>query len=211
MNPILALHIAGGGAALLVGPVAMLARKGPGAHTLAGRIYAGAMMLVVVSSLVLAIEKRLIFLGIVGVFSFQLVATEWRAWGFGRRASYATDRLLQAFCGLMGLALAAFGARLLMLGESFGSVAVIFGLGSATLATRLLVLLGKPEVPRRLAVVYHIAGMGGGYIATLTAFLVVNVSVSPAWLPWLLPTALGTPLIARAIRRRGGYAPDVVG
>jgi hypothetical protein len=41
--------------------------------------------------------------------------------------------------------------------------------------------------------------MGGAYIAASTAFLVVNVE----WgvVGWLLPTAIGSPLIAFALRK----------
>jgi len=51
----------------------------------------------------------------------------------------------------------------------------------------------------------HIAGMGIAYVAMLTAFYVDNGPHLPLWdrLPafmfWLLPTAIGAPIIARAI------------
>lgn len=51
----------------------------------------------------------------------------------------------------------------------------------------------------------HILAMGGSYVLMLTAFYVDNGKSLPLWrdLPtltyWLLPTAVGTPLIARAI------------
>ncbi len=53
----------------------------------------------------------------------------------------------------------------------------------------------------------HIAGMGIAYVAMLTAFYVDNGPRLPLWdhLPtfafWLLPSAIGTPIIARAIVR----------
>ena len=53
----------------------------------------------------------------------------------------------------------------------------------------------------------HIAGMGIGYTAMLTAFYVDNGPHLPLWdrLPilafWLLPAAIATPLIARAVTR----------
>ncbi|MGW3247938.1 hypothetical protein [Streptomyces sp. NPDC001070] len=53
----------------------------------------------------------------------------------------------------------------------------------------------------------HIIGMGGSYVAMLTAFYVDNGPHLPVWdrLPpltyWLLPAAVGTPLIWRANRR----------
>src|SRR5207253_3444536 len=59
--------------------------------------------------------------------------------------------------------------------------------------------------PTRVRV--HIVGMGAGYIAMLTAFYVDNGPRLPLWdhLPvlvfWLLPSAIGAPLIARAVMR----------
>jgi uncharacterized membrane protein len=53
----------------------------------------------------------------------------------------------------------------------------------------------------------HIAGMGLSYIAMLTAFYVDNGPHLPLWdrLPtiafWFLPSAIGLPVMARAIRR----------
>jgi hypothetical protein len=53
----------------------------------------------------------------------------------------------------------------------------------------------------------HIAGMGIGYIAMLTAFYVDNGPHLPLWdrLPplvfWLLPSVIGAPVIARAVLR----------
>jgi hypothetical protein len=53
----------------------------------------------------------------------------------------------------------------------------------------------------------HIAGMGAAYIAMLTAFYVDNGPHLPLWnhLPtlafWLLPSAIGVPIVARAVIR----------
>jgi hypothetical protein len=56
----------------------------------------------------------------------------------------------------------------------------------------------------------HIIGMGGSYIAMLTAFYVDNGKQLPLWdrLPtaayWLLPALIGAPLVYRALRRASG-------
>jgi hypothetical protein len=53
----------------------------------------------------------------------------------------------------------------------------------------------------------HITGMGAAYVAMLTAFYVDNGPHLPLWdrLPalafWLLPSAIGAPIIARAVIR----------
>jgi hypothetical protein len=60
----------------------------------------------------------------------------------------------------------------------------------------------------------HIAGMGVAYVAMLTAFYVDNGPHLPLWdhLPrlsfWLLPSAIGAPIIARAIQR-ARHAPPL--
>jgi hypothetical protein len=54
----------------------------------------------------------------------------------------------------------------------------------------------------------HIIGMGGSYVAMLTAFYVDNGPHLPLWdrLPrlsfWFLPGVIGIPIIARAVGRR---------
>lgn len=49
----------------------------------------------------------------------------------------------------------------------------------------------------------HVRGMGGSYIALVTALLVVNLG-DQTFVVWLLPTVIGTPLIARAVARLPG-------
>ena len=63
----------------------------------------------------------------------------------------------------------------------------------------------------------HILGMGGSYVLMLTAFYVDNGKSLPLWreLPtltyWLLPSAVGAPLIARAIARHRPATTSVPG
>jgi hypothetical protein len=63
---------------------------------------------------------------------------------------------------------------------------------------------------RQWADSWHIIAMGASYIAMLTAFYVDNGpqlpvwNLLPAWAFWVLPTAVGAPLIWRAVRRRAG-------
>ena len=60
---------------------------------------------------------------------------------------------------------------------------------------------------------WHITGMGLSYIVLITAFYVDNGKSLPLWneLPpisyWVIPAALGLPLIARACRRYGWRKP----
>lgn len=63
----------------------------------------------------------------------------------------------------------------------------------------------------------HIAGMGGAYIAMLTAFYVDNGPHLPLWdrLPpitfWFLPSVIGAPITIRALIRRRQRTPRTAG
>ncbi|MBW0091814.1 DUF2306 domain-containing protein [Pseudonocardia sp. KRD-184] len=89
-------------------------------------------------------------------------------------------------------------------------LAVLGGLalGAATAGAAAVRLLR----PIRLAV--HITGMGTAYVVMLTAFYVDNGPRLPLWdqLPpivfWVLPAAVGTPVLLGALHRhRGGRPP----
>jgi uncharacterized membrane protein len=66
---------------------------------------------------------------------------------------------------------------------------------------------GAVRLARPARVAVHLSGMGVGYIAMLTAFYVDNGPRLPGWslLPplwlWLLPAALGIPILVRALLR----------
>jgi hypothetical protein len=90
----------------------------------------------------------------------------------------------------------------------FAIATVAFGLGLFGFRARRL---HRPGWPRR-----HAIGMGGSYIALLTGFYVDNGKQLPLWdrLPhwtyWVLPAAVGVPLVWLALRRfrRGGSEPS---
>lgn len=78
----------------------------------------------------------------------------------------------------------------------------VWPLAAIAVATEAAALLGW-WVRRRARegwVVPHISLMCGSYVSFVTAFLVVNIPNSP-W-PWIVPTVVATPLIARAVARR---------
>ncbi len=85
-------------------------------------------------------------------------------------------------------------------------VLMVFGVLGGSLAAQdaklFYDIIRQKEILKNQWLLRHISTMLGGYIATFTAFLVVNVSLESApWLPWLLPTIIGTPLIAYWTRK----------
>ena len=72
---------------------------------------------------------------------------------------------------------------------------------------------GQPRKRERPGDTGHIAGMGIAYVAMLTTFYVDNGPHLPLWdrLPtlafWLLPSAIGAPIIARAVMHARRASP----
>ena len=141
----LGIHIACGLTAVIAGALAATARKRPGRHPRAGRVYLWA-------------------LGGVFATASVMAAIRWRE-----------------------------DAHL------FAIAVLAFGLGLYGFGARRRRRAGWP--------VHHGIGMGCSYIALLTGFYVDNGPFLPLWnrLPtiayWVLPAAVGAPLIWRALHR----------
>jgi uncharacterized membrane protein len=190
------LHIAGGMAALFSGLAAILAPKGRRIHNLAGRVFFYGMMTVALTALVMGSLHWSPFLLHIAVFSFTLTYAGWRSIRNKSLRPHSLDWLVMGLGLLNGIWMVA----------TLNIVLVVFGLLQGINAAndlRIFLRLRRAlPLPPKAWLLRHIGSMLGAYIATTTAFLVVNVrDVEPAWLPWLLPTVLGTPLIAYWTRR----------
>ena len=187
---LLALHVLGSGVGLLAGPVPMLARKGGSLHRKAGQVFSAAMGCSAVSAFALALIVRNKLLLTIAVLTAFLILSGLRSARFrrGARPGWADD----ASC----LALASFGLWLLWSSLSPTDVTgLFFGAGSIVLAGRQWQLQHASRPDWLLA---HIAGMGGAYVATVTAFLVVNLGFLPKPVAFIVPTTIGTVLITWA-------------
>ena len=98
---------------------------------------------------------------------------------------------------VFGLAFLIFGIYKLINNDSFGYVLLVFGLISFAFVAKDYKNFAADNLHRNHYLRGHIARMVGGYIAAVTAFLVVNNQVLPAIVAWLLPTAILVPLIVK--------------
>ena len=81
-------------------------------------------------------------------------------------------------------------------------ILLVFGILFTILTARDLALqIGYIQKSKFQWMFNHIQGMLAAYIATFTAFLVVNVTFLPGIIVWLTPTVVGTPLIAYWVRK----------
>ncbi len=184
------LHIVAGMSALLTGLVAILTPKGGKQHRFTGKIFFVAMLVVALSAFVIAIVKNIPFLLAIGMFSFYLNYFGYRVLK-NREAKFKwQDWLVVAF---------SLGSACYMV-SSANIVLTVFGglLGYLLVGNVWPQFRGEEKLKevRRKRVLIHLGYMTGTYIATFTAFLVVNINfVKPGWIVWLLPTAVGLPVI----------------
>ena len=211
---ILVIHIAAGSVALLTAFVALVTAKGGVIHIRAGRVYAIGMTLIFLTAIPLAILGASIFLLLIAVFSFYLVFAGWRFARNRSRRPQPVDWIAAAIMGLTGVGMWGYAAVLALSGAGNWVTLVAFGFIAVALsvADGLFFNQGRPGKRRpapHLRIQRHLTNMMAGTISTITAVMVVNVSMNPVWVPWLLPTIVITPLIiwwnvrtARQARRR---------
>ena len=207
-------HVAAGFTALVMAPLAMMTQKGGSQHRRWGKIYFWAMFAIFVTVLALVYFRPNFFLFMISILSFYGAFTGYRALYRKRPALGAGPLWLDwlgagvaAVAGLVFLAwggLTAFGLLATEIPPVFGLVGVGFGVSLGLYAVSVIRSFLQPSPDRNWWWYYHIARMSGSYIAAVTAFTVQNVTrhmpADLAWLPWVLPALIGTPLIARTIR-----------
>jgi hypothetical protein len=190
---VLSIHILFGSVALFVAPAAMLTRKGGLWHRRWGKIFFWAITGVAVTAVVMSFIRSGLFFLLVALFSFYLALTGYRIL-YRKTPQQLPTKLdwIAASTMLVGsLVLIAYGLYL-VLTSSFGIVALVFGVISFLFGlSDLRDLLRKPS--DKMAWWYsHMTRMLAAYIATLTAFSVVNFKFLPPVVRWLWPTAIGT-------------------
>lgn len=196
---ILILHASAGFGALILGAINAVMPKGGARHRTVGSYYIGCMVGVGFTALGLATLHPNIFLAMVGLFSLHL------AWAGYRAVRIHTHGHVDAMDWATSSVALTAGCVLVTLGAMHANIVmVVFGTISAVNALtdfRFFRRLQSGRVTKGAWLRRHVGLVGGSYIAVWTAFLVVNVHVDPSILCWLLPTAIGTPIIAYATRK----------
>ena len=215
------LHVAAGTVALFVAPGAMLTLKGGLAHRRLGKVYFWAMALVAASAVVLGLWRPNIFLALLALFSFYMAFSGYRSLS---RKRPAQGRGPQGMDWAAALVTLAASAALVVLGfvrpgpawQRVGFVPVVFGVLGIVLAGLDVLKFVRPREDPHAWWFAHMTGMLGSYIATVSAFSVVNFTFLPTTVRWLWPTVIGTPLITLWIvyyklsfRRRAGEPAEV--
>ncbi|MFA7326646.1 MAG: DUF2306 domain-containing protein [Candidatus Kapaibacterium sp.] len=193
---LLVLHVVFGGSALVLGLFSMSSRKGQKLHKKSGFYFFISMLSVSITAIVLSSIKGSTFLFHIGIFSLYMNYSGLRA----IRNKKLTPSTLDWIVNIASL------INTILMIASFQLVLVIFGLISLQLVYSQLRLfyfhIRNKEIPKMTWLAQHIGMMVGTYISTFTAFLVVNVNfISPAWIVWILPSVIFTPLIVYWTRK----------
>lgn len=214
-------HIAVGFLALAVGLVPMLSKKGSRLHNTTGLIYYWSMVIVAVSAVGLVLlspitDGRLFLTGI-ALFSFYLCFTgrrslkqrnnepvRWYDWGISGLMAVTAGAMISY--GLYHLSTLLLASKF----ENIGILFVVFGIFSGSNARYDFQRYRAPHTAKygnREWFFMHIVRMSGSYIATFTAFALVNIRYvfpdSPAVVyiaTWILPGVIGGMIIGRAVR-----------
>lgn len=214
-------HVAIGFLALAIGLIPMLSKKGSRLHNITGLVYYWSMVIVAVSAVALVIISPItdgrLFLTCIAVFSFYLCFTGRRS--LQQRNHEPVRWYDWGISGLMGatsLAMIAYGlynvSNIWLKGqfEAIGILFLAFGIFSGSSARydfKKYLLPYKAKYGNREWFFIHIERMGGSYIATFTAFALVNIryifpdaSIAVNIATWIMPGVIGGLFIGRAVR-----------
>lgn len=195
-NTLLVFHIAGGSIGLLTGSIVMMLKKGDKNHVRLGNIYFYSLLLSAIVSFPMSYLHSNWFLFIVGVFTSYMLLTG-KSYLDKRTSAEVkvTDWILAGTMLLFGLGFLGIGLLNVFKGVYFGIVLIVFGAISLSFVLQDWAnFTGRARV-KNFWLTTHLQRMIGSYIASATAFIVVNNHVIPGVIAWLLPTIVLTPLI----------------
>ncbi len=201
MKGLLAVHIAAGGAAFLLAPVALATAKGGKQHKRWGMVYLWAMGVVAVTALPMALYRPVLFLALVAIFSFYLAFSGYRVLRLKDLARGGEARPVDWIAGVITFvacfALAALAIVRPAMVQHMSYVAVAFGIvGMRAAGGQMWSFVRKPQ-EKMFWWYRHLQGFIGSYIAAWTAFSVVTLPLifgQHLWF-WVMPLAIGVPAI----------------
>lgn len=196
---ILIIHVIAGSIGLFTGTINIIRAKGDKKHQLVGKFFFYGMVINSIAGFIMSVMHKNLFLLIIAVFTFYMVATGQRFLSLKRidkgDAAKPIDWALSVIMVLFALCFLGYGFYLCMNETNLGIVLLVFGLISILMARKDILIYKGNFKFRNYWLLMHIQRMVGGYIAALTAFLVVNNTYLPALFAWLGPTVVLTPLI----------------
>ena len=170
MRAFLAVHIAAGGGAFMLAPLALITAKGGKAHRMWGRFYFWCMTIVAFTALVMATYRPVLFLALVAIFSFYASFSAYRV--LGQKAAWkgapvvrGLDWVAAIFCFAASLTLAVLGVVRPELVQNLRIPAIVFGAVGMRTSGRSMWRFTHPPAEKMFWWYAHLQGMIGSYIA----------------------------------------------
>ena len=202
---LLLIHIVSGSIGLITGTINLIRKKGDKPHKKFGIFFLYGMLINGVSGLLMSLIHFNFFLFLVGVFSIYMVSTGQRYLSLKTisptQKALKIDWILSAEMFLFGVGFIIYGVLLLLSSNNFGIVLLVFGFISISMVYQDFINYQGKNSNKNFWLLVHIQRMMGSYIAAMTAFIVVNNSILPGIVAWLLPTVIVTPLIFKWSRK----------
>lgn len=195
---LLIVHIIAGFTALIAAAVATVTKTMEMPHrwhVQSGTVFFWGMAGVFLTAVPLTILRPNTFLFLIAILSFYFALAGWR---YARNRRGSPGRLDWVSAGVMVLAGAVmmiFGVFLLSSGDTDGITMLALGAVGTGLSTADLRRSWRGGVMGAERIAQHLTMMLAGAIATITAFVVTNVAMEPAFIAWLAPTVVITPII----------------
>jgi len=201
---LLTIHIIGGATGLVTGMINVARRKGDKGHRTIGKVFFISMLIAGISSLILSYLHPNYFLFMVGLFTLYMVGSGQRYLKHKQRGRQDIEKIDWAISIIMlfaGLLFIGLGIWSILKSNLFGLVFVTFGsLGLLFVWQDILNFNNKTSI-KNYWLIGHLQRMTGAFIASMTAFLVVNAKYFPDIIPelvyWLIPTIIFTPFIVK--------------
>lgn len=201
---LLYIHIICGAISLLTGMVVMFNKKGDPIHKKIGSVFFYTLTISSLASIPITYSKSNYFLFLISIFTLFMLLTGKR---YINKKSIKDvnliDWLLTIMMSLGAVGFVIYAILLFISGKSFGIVLFVFGFIGILFAFQDFRNYKGLSKIKNWQVTTHIQRMVGGFIASSTAFLVVNNKWLPNEVGWLLPTVLMVPLIIKWSRSIG--------
>lgn len=187
---IIYIHVITGTLAMIAGTVAMLTRKGGNLHKKSGLVFFYSLLISDVISLFVAMmpEHENPFLFCIGVFTLYLIVGGYLALRYKQKTvDLKWDKLLSATMLMTGIGMIFY--PIIRLGN-FNVVLGVFGIIGIIMSIVDFLRYRNKVKLREKYLQLHLSKMIGGFIASVTAFIVAN-GVLSGLIGWLSPTAIG--------------------
>ena len=201
LNITIVLHVIAGCGALIIGALAIILKKNTPKHKPIGKLYFWCMTIVFISSIFVSIVKGLLFLFMIGIFTYYATLIAYRALKLKNlhngQKPHIIDWLIEIIAGITFLGMVVFAILLLSNQNDGGYVAMFFGVLGVIGVYRNVKKFITGQTESMYWLKKHIGNMCGSYIGAITAFTVNqadHIPLNPIIL-WIGPTVIIVPII----------------